>query len=270
MNTPDAAQTGLPTADAIERPDRGPRAHAGAGRLGLRRRPRAGPLDADEPAGLGPGTHRGVRGPVARASVRRPTAAARRPGRGLRRVRDPAREARRARRSCGRREAREYLARGPRSHARRDRGARQSRDGSVHEMVLRHEHQHDETMLQTLQLARLERLRARGPSPGASGTALRRSPGSSSCEVPAGPCTIGAAPDGFSYDNERPLHRTDVRGYLIGRTPITNATYLTFVEGGGYQRREWWSDEGWAWKENYDITRPGVVDRGPRRGVATG
>ena len=47
-----------------------------------------------------------------------------------------------------------------------------------------------------------------------------------------------------------------MRGYLIGQTPITNATYLTFVEGGGYERREWWSDEGWAWKEQYDITRP--------------
>jgi iron(II)-dependent oxidoreductase len=75
-------------------------------------------------------------------------------------------------------------------------------------------------------------------------------------EVPGGECTIGAAATGFAYDNERPRHRTDVRGYLIGRTPITNATYLTFVEGGGYERREWWSDEGWSWKEDYDITRP--------------
>ena len=48
-----------------------------------------------------------------------------------------------------------------------------------------------------------------------------------------------------------------MRAYVIGRTPITNASYLTFVEGGGYERREWWSDEGWAWKEQYDITRPG-------------
>jgi iron(II)-dependent oxidoreductase len=61
----------------------------------------------------------------------------------------------------------------------------------------------------------------------------------------------------FAYDNERPRHWTDVRGYLIGRHPITNATYLKFVEGGGYRRREWWSDEGWAWKEDYDISRPG-------------
>jgi gamma-glutamyl hercynylcysteine S-oxide synthase len=129
-------------------------------------------------------------------------------------------------------------------------------DGLVPEMVLRHEQQHGETMLQTLQLARLGdyELADRRPAPTVPTPAFT---GLEFVEVPAGRCTIGAAPHGFSYDNERPLHRTDVRGYLIGRTPITNATYLTFVEGGGYRRREWWSDEGWAWKENYDITRPG-------------
>ena len=85
----------------------------------------------------------------------------------------------------------------------------------------------------------------------------RRCRGLELIEIPAGPCTIGIGPDGFAYDNERPRHRTDVRGYLIGHAPITNASYLTFVEGGGYERREWWSDEGWAWKEDYDISRPG-------------
>jgi iron(II)-dependent oxidoreductase len=130
-------------------------------------------------------------------------------------------------------------------------------DGQIHEMVLRHEHQHNETMLQTLQLACLcdYEPAARvhppaGPAQTFSGLEL--------IEVPAGPCTIGASTDGFAYDNERPRHRTDVRDYLIGQAPITNATYLTFVEGGGYERREWWSDEGWAWKEQYDITRPGA------------
>jgi gamma-glutamyl hercynylcysteine S-oxide synthase len=128
--------------------------------------------------------------------------------------------------------------------------------GTVHEMVLRHEQQHDETMLQTIQLARLRdyqpagrRLTPTAPTPPLTGLEL--------IEIPAGECAIGALGSGFSYDNERPRHRTDVREYLIGRTPITNASYLTFVEGGGYERREWWSSEGWAWKEEYDITRPG-------------
>ena len=129
-------------------------------------------------------------------------------------------------------------------------------DGTLHELVLRHEHQHDETMLQTLMLARLDgyELAGRRTLP----DSLRPTPtGLELIEIAAGRCTIGASAKGFAYDNERPRHRTDVRGYLIGQTTITNASYLTFVEGGGYERREWWSHEGWAWKEQYDITRPG-------------
>jgi len=128
------------------------------------------------------------------------------------------------------------------------------RDGILHEMVLRHEQQHDETMLQTVQLARLERYawadRRAAPEHAEPWTGLEL------VEIPPGECTCGVDADGFAYDNERSRHRTDVRGYLLGRMPITNATYLRFVEGGGYERREWWSAEGWAWKEDYDITRP--------------
>jgi gamma-glutamyl hercynylcysteine S-oxide synthase len=128
--------------------------------------------------------------------------------------------------------------------------------GDVHEMVIRHEHQHNETMLQTIQLAHLSdyQLLSTRDEPTTSG--LQATTGLELIEVPGGECMIGAGDDGFAYDNERPRHRTDVRAYLIGRTPITNASYLTFVEGGGYERREWWSDEGWSWKEEYDITRP--------------
>jgi iron(II)-dependent oxidoreductase len=129
-------------------------------------------------------------------------------------------------------------------------------DGFVHEMVIRHEHQHDETMLQTLQLAQLDDYaiagrRAHSGAPGLPHTGLEL------VEIAPGECVIGAPGARFSYDNERPRHHTDVRGYLIGHTPVTNASYLTFVEGGGYERREWWSDEGWAWKEDYDISWPG-------------
>jgi gamma-glutamyl hercynylcysteine S-oxide synthase len=128
-------------------------------------------------------------------------------------------------------------------------------DGILHELVVRHENQHNETMLQTLELARLTDYEPpdgvfQPPAPKPAPTGLEM------VEVPEGECTVGAPPDGFAYDNERPRHQTDIRRYLIGTTPITNATYLHFAEGGGYERREWWSDEGWAWKEEYDITRP--------------
>src|SRR5437763_4878464 len=129
-------------------------------------------------------------------------------------------------------------------------------DGVLHELVLRHEQQHNETMLQTLQLARLSDYELPGraprtPVPGETPNGLDL------VEIPGGPCTVGADGAGFAYDNERPRHRVDVPTFSIGRYPITNATFLHFAEGGGYQRREWWSDEGWSWKEEYDITRPG-------------
>jgi iron(II)-dependent oxidoreductase len=127
-------------------------------------------------------------------------------------------------------------------------------DGVLHELVLRHEQQHNETMLQTMQLARLDPAISDRPRPPSShGPAT----GFELVEVEGGPCTLGAPQSGFAYDNERPRHWTQVRAFRIGRHPITNASYLPFVEGGGYERREWWSDEGWSWKQQYDITRPG-------------
>jgi iron(II)-dependent oxidoreductase len=126
-------------------------------------------------------------------------------------------------------------------------------DPVIHEMVLQHELQHTETMRQAMALAGLL-------PPGEPGL-----PGLTGPEgwlrVPAGTHALGAPRTRFSYDNERPLHAVDVDGFAIARRPVTNATWLRFVEGGGYVRREWWSAEGWAWKEEYDITHhvPGDV-----------
>jgi gamma-glutamyl hercynylcysteine S-oxide synthase len=120
-------------------------------------------------------------------------------------------------------------------------------DGVLHEMVARHELQHTETMRQAM---RLGGLLAPGephldPLTGPDGW----------LDVPAGAFAMGAPDDRrFSYDNERPRHDVEVGAFRIARRPVTNGTWLSFTEGGGYQRREWWSDEGWAWKEDYDIT----------------
>jgi iron(II)-dependent oxidoreductase len=37
---------------------------------------------------------------------------------------------------------------------------------------------------------------------------------------------------------------------------------MHFSEGGGYERREWWTREGWAWKQEYDITDHASVAAG--------
>jgi len=127
-----------------------------------------------------------------------------------------------------------------------------SGDGLVHELVARHELQHAETMLQTMWLAD-------ALPPGMGVPDRVDGSGLELVAVDGGEAWIGAGPEGFAYDNERPRHRVALRDFRIGRTPVTNATWLTFAEGGGYERREWWSREGWAWKQDYDITdHPGA------------
>lgn len=165
------------------------------------------------------------------------------------------------------------------------------------ELVLRHEQQHTETMLQTLALARLP-APPTGPGPGAASAAGARTGAGSErdgaaggehashgarkaarahvgaargteltglelVDIPAGPCTIGAPISGFAYDNERPRHQLELPAFRIGRGPVTNGAFREFVEHGGYRRREWWSDAGWAWKERHDVRWPaGWTDDG--------
>ena len=124
-------------------------------------------------------------------------------------------------------------------------------DGTICEMVLRHELQHAETMRQTMAIAGLlptgELAKRDRPLP---------PPVDEEREwiaLTAGSFTIGAPAEGFAYDNERPRHTVEHPAFQIARLPVSNASWMRFSEGGGYERREWWSDEGWAWKQEYDI-----------------
>jgi gamma-glutamyl hercynylcysteine S-oxide synthase len=119
-------------------------------------------------------------------------------------------------------------------------------DGVLTEMVVRHELQHTETMRQTLALA--------GLLPPGEPRLRPLADEEEWCEIPAGAFAMGAGEEGFAYDNERPRHLAQTAAFRIARRPVNNASWLRFSEGGGYERREWWSDEGWAWKEEYDIT----------------
>src|SRR6478752_6496895 len=124
--------------------------------------------------------------------------------------------------------------------------ARLGTDPVLHELVLRHEMQHTETMRQCMALG--------GLLP--AGEPRMRGVGGADDEfvtIAGGTFALGADDAGFAYDNERPRHAVDVPTFQIGRRPITNGSWRHFTEGGGYVRREWWSDEGWAWKEEYDI-----------------
>jgi iron(II)-dependent oxidoreductase len=131
-----------------------------------------------------------------------------------------------------------------------------SEDATV-ELVLRHERQHAETMLQTIALAQIDGWRP-VPSPAAcappSGAVTLS--GTDLVAVDGGVVPIGAGKEGFAYDNERPQHEVEVEGFLIGRVAVTNHDFLAFVDEGGYARRRWWSEDGWAWRCAERIERP--------------
>jgi iron(II)-dependent oxidoreductase len=145
-------------------------------------------------------------------------------------------------------------------------------DGSVCEMVIGHELQHSETMRQTLAIAGL--LPAGEPPahderpPGRADA----SPAEASewIEIPAGSFAMGAGETGFAYDNERPRHTVALPAFAIAHRPVSDASWMRFVERGGYERREWWSDEGWAWKEEHDITHHPAIAVDGTAGAADG
>jgi gamma-glutamyl hercynylcysteine S-oxide synthase len=127
---------------------------------------------------------------------------------------------------------------------------RLSAGGFAWDLVIQHEHQHNETMLQALQLAE-----AGVYSPDRR-SAARTSVRQGVVAIDAGPCELGASGEGFAYDNERPRHEVELPAFAIDRAPVTNGDYLRFVEDGGYERRELWSAEGWSWRLEERVERP--------------
>lgn len=127
-------------------------------------------------------------------------------------------------------------------------------DGFVFGMVVSHEHQHNETMLQALNLRTGAPLLDAGrplPAgrPGVAGTSVL---------VPAGEFVLGvdATAEPFALDNERPAHRVQVAAFRIGRVPVTNAEWRAFIDDGGYRQPRWWTERGWSHRMQAGLTAP--------------
>ena len=140
------------------------------------------------------------------------------------------------------------------------------RDGYAYRMVLQHEYQHNETILQTLQLKTGEPYHAPRAFPLPPGRPI---PAEAACDphgdmvrFPGGTVELGTDDRSAAYDNERPAHSRRLRPFWIDLTPVTNGQYLTFLEAGGYQRREFWSDAGWAWLAEEGVESPRYWRRG--------
>jgi iron(II)-dependent oxidoreductase len=133
-----------------------------------------------------------------------------------------------------------------------DRSSPLLRGGFVYELIARHEQQHSETILQTLQLMTIDEYvptrRRQLPSSGA--------PEDEMVLIEGGRFEMGA-PDGwFAYDNERPSHLRELDPYWIDRQPVSNEQMAGFIDDRGYERPEWWSEEGWQWRQQESVTLP--------------
>jgi iron(II)-dependent oxidoreductase len=123
------------------------------------------------------------------------------------------------------------------------------RDGFVYELLLAHELQHNETMLQLLQLVdgyelpepiASERISSRLAGAGASGKVEM-------VAIEAGEHAIGAPARGFAYDNERPRHAVELGAFEIDRTPVANGAYISFMEETGAEPPLYWGRDGEGW-----------------------
>ncbi|HEU0250271.1 MAG TPA: SUMF1/EgtB/PvdO family nonheme iron enzyme [Solirubrobacteraceae bacterium] len=90
-------------------------------------------------------------------------------------------------------------------------------DGTIYELVLRHELQHTETMRQAMALG--------GLLGGGEPTLAEMEGTQAWIEVPAGAFEMGAGAGGFAYDNERPRHSVHVESFQIARLPVSNAEW---------------------------------------------
>jgi len=125
------------------------------------------------------------------------------------------------------------------------------RNGFVFGLVIQHELQQQETLLETLQL------QTGSAYPVLESTTPDRAPsGTDEIRVAAGSFMLGAVDQPWAYDNELVAHEVELRSFWIDRAPVTNREFAEFVEDKGYQSRRLWSPEGWEWREREDVELP--------------
>lgn len=120
-------------------------------------------------------------------------------------------------------------------------------------LALLHEDMHGEAMLMTLQTLGL-------PAPKWHRAALSRpapEPVASEVSFAGGEFQIGSvAGADFTFDNELPAHPVKVGAFSLAASATSNSHFRNFVEANGYERREFWSEDGWRWKLDNAVTAP--------------
>lgn len=51
----------------------------------------------------------------------------------------------------------------------------------------------------------------------------------------------------YGWDNEYGRQETDVNAFKASQFLVSNGEFLEFIQDGGYQTEQWWTEEGWNW-----------------------
>jgi formylglycine-generating enzyme required for sulfatase activity len=78
--------------------------------------------------------------------------------------------------------------------------------------------------------------------------------------MPAGSFWMGTPEGEGGAPNEVPQHKVYLEAYAIGRYPVTNAEFKRFVEDGGYEEADYWTEAGWSQKESGNWKQPRFWD----------
>ncbi|VAV98886.1 Glutamate synthase [NADPH] large chain [hydrothermal vent metagenome] len=60
----------------------------------------------------------------------------------------------------------------------------------------------------------------------------------------------------YGWDNEYGSQITEVPAFAASKYLVSNGEFLEFVEDGGYQTKNYWSEEGWNWREFCQAAHP--------------
>ena len=60
----------------------------------------------------------------------------------------------------------------------------------------------------------------------------------------------------YGWDNEYGQKITEVPAFRAAEMLVSNGEFLAFVEEGGYEDAQWWSEEGWQWRQFRQAAHP--------------
>lgn len=77
-------------------------------------------------------------------------------------------------------------------------------------------------------------------------------------QVPSGSVSLGKPKDfpSYGWDNEYGHKQVHVPAFQASKYLITNGEFLKFVQDDAYNKKEYWTDEGWEWKEYTGAQHP--------------